>query len=142
MLGVKIIRIDPLEPNIWLSYVSYAVLQLFSTQSFRPVADFKSRQSFMKHAGELSSTRPSAHRAPLTGTHRRTVTPACAHTSHLTPNFSCGCAATSRSFRLLTLLLFRRRGSKCSHHRSASVAPSLSASLCLQHPSASLYSSA
>jgi hypothetical protein len=29
ILGVKIIRIDPLEPNIWLSYVSYAVLQLF-----------------------------------------------------------------------------------------------------------------
>jgi hypothetical protein len=26
ILGVKIIRIDPLEPNIWLSYVSYAVL--------------------------------------------------------------------------------------------------------------------
>ena len=28
ILGVKIIRIDPLEPNTWLSYVSYAVLQL------------------------------------------------------------------------------------------------------------------
>ena len=28
ILGVKTIRIDPLEPNIWLSYVSYAVLQL------------------------------------------------------------------------------------------------------------------
>ena len=29
ILGVKIIRIDPLEPNIWLYYVYYAVLQLF-----------------------------------------------------------------------------------------------------------------
>ena len=29
ILGVKFIRIDPLEPNIWLSFVSYAVLQLF-----------------------------------------------------------------------------------------------------------------
>ena len=29
ILGVKVIRIDPLEPNTWLSYVSYAVLQLF-----------------------------------------------------------------------------------------------------------------
>ena len=28
-LGVKIIRIDPLEPNIWLHYVYCAVLQLF-----------------------------------------------------------------------------------------------------------------
>ena len=26
ILGVKVIRIDPLEPNIWLSYVPYAVL--------------------------------------------------------------------------------------------------------------------
>ena len=29
ILGVKIIRIDPLEPNIWLCHVCYAVLQLF-----------------------------------------------------------------------------------------------------------------
>ena len=29
ILGVKIIRIDPLEPNLWLYYVYYAVLQLF-----------------------------------------------------------------------------------------------------------------
>ena len=32
ILGVKIIRIDPLEPNIWLYCVYYAVLQLFNAE--------------------------------------------------------------------------------------------------------------
>ena len=62
ILGVKIIRIDPLEPNIWLSYVSYAVWQLFLTQNFGPLADSKSQQSFMKQVDELLvSPRPPAH---------------------------------------------------------------------------------
>ena len=52
-LGVKIIRIDPLEPNIWLYYVYYAVLQLFFKPKVWSLANSKRHLFFMKHAGAL-----------------------------------------------------------------------------------------
>ena len=48
ILGVKIIRIDPLEPNIWLTYMYYAVLELFcNPTSF--LRRSKRQLFFMKH---------------------------------------------------------------------------------------------
>ena len=43
ILLVKIIGIDPLEPNIWLYYVYYDVLQLFFNPKVWSLADSKSQ---------------------------------------------------------------------------------------------------
>ena len=58
ILGVKIIRIDPLEPNNYL--VVLRVLRRLAAV-FGPLADSKSQQSFMKHAGEPPAHPPCAH---------------------------------------------------------------------------------
>ena len=39
ILGVKIIRIDPLELNLWLYYVYYAVLQQVLVQNLKFLRD-------------------------------------------------------------------------------------------------------
>ena len=48
ILRVKIIRTNPLEPNIGLSYVSYAVLQLFCNTKFS-LRRSKRHLFFIKH---------------------------------------------------------------------------------------------
>ena len=80
----------------------------------------------MRYFAPLSPTRPPtlrtpAHREPLTGAHPPAHTQS--HTAETPQIFLRRHFSLARS---LTLLLFRRRGSKCSHHRSASVASSLS----------------
>ena len=49
ILGVKIIRIDPLEPNIWLYYVYYDVLQLFFNPKVWSLANSDLTESFTHH---------------------------------------------------------------------------------------------
>ena len=49
ILGVKIIRIDPLEPNIWLYYVYYDVLQPFFNPKVWSVANSDLTESFTHH---------------------------------------------------------------------------------------------
>ena len=49
ILGVKIIGIDPLEPNTWLYCVYYAVLQLFFKPKVWSLANSSLTESFTHH---------------------------------------------------------------------------------------------